>query len=54
MKQTITLFALVIALASCGGNSTTTPATTDSTTVIADTVKVDSTVIKTEIGRAHV
>ena len=39
----IAIVALIATLTSCGSGSTTTPATTDSTKVSVDTVKVDST-----------
>ena len=42
----IAIVALIATLTSCGSGSTTTPATTDSTTVSTDTTKVvDSTVV---------
>jgi len=48
MKKTIAIVALVVTLASCGGSSTTTPSTTDSTKVTVDSTKaVDSTVVDT-------
>ena len=42
MKKTIAIVALAATLASCGGSSTSTPVTTDSTTVDSTKV-VDST-----------
>ena len=44
MKKTIAIVALVATLASCGGSTTSTPVTTDSTTVNADTTNVVDTV----------
>ena len=45
MKKTIAIVALAATLASCGGNASTTPTTTDSTVVKVDSTKkvVDTT-----------
>lgn len=45
MKKLLTIVAVITILTSCGGASTTTPKTTDSTSVKADTTSVcaDST-----------
>ena len=48
MKKTIAIVALVATLASCGGNETTTPSTTDSTKVKCDSTKCDSTKVKVD------
>jgi hypothetical protein len=45
MKKVIAIFAIATTLVACGGNGTTTEATTDSTAVVVDStaVTVDST-----------
>ena len=45
MKKVIAIFAIATTLVACGGNGNGT-ATTDSTTVAADSAKVDSSVVK--------
>ena len=55
MKK-VTFVALSIftaVLTSCGGGETSTPATTDSTTVVTDTTKVaDTTAVKADTAKA--
>ena len=43
MKKTIAIVAVIATLTSCGGNTESTPATTDSTSVKCDSTKCDST-----------
>jgi len=53
MKKTIAIVALAATLASCGGSTTTTPSTTDSTSVKCDSTKCDSTkVVETTVETA--
>ena len=46
MKKTIAIVAVIATLASCGGNETTTPSTTDSTKVTVDTTKTVKDTVK--------
>jgi hypothetical protein len=48
MKKTIAIVAVIATLTSCGSGTTTTPATTDSTTVKCDSTKCDSTTVVTD------
>lgn len=47
MKNMKVIFGLMtlVALASCGGNGTSTEVKSDSTTVVVDSLKQDSTVV---------
>lgn len=43
MKKVIAIFAIATTLVACGGNGTSTEATTDSTAVAVDSTTVDTT-----------
>ena len=43
MKKVIAIFAIATTLVACGGNGTTTEATTDSTAVVVDSTAVTAT-----------
>jgi uncharacterized protein YcfL len=43
MKKVIAIFAIATTLVACGGNGTTTEATTDSTAVVLDSTAVTAT-----------
>ncbi len=45
MKKVIAIFAIATTLVACGGNGTSTEATTDSTAVAVDSVATDSTAV---------
>jgi hypothetical protein len=44
MKKIFAIVSLVV-LSACGGNGASTEVTTDSSTVVVDSIKVDSTVV---------
>jgi hypothetical protein len=53
MKKIVALFAMVVALASCGTGGASTEVKSDSTAVVVDSTKTDSTVVSVDSVKAE-